>query len=137
MADTVNTMGATMAKGAVPIPNLTDISTSGFSQGVTDTTNLSSTGGVKTSQPSGYVTRGQISIAFNYDPSDAAHVAIVTDIRTSAAATAYTITYANSDTLVADLFPISFEQSNTLDENGKLEATATFEMDGSGITDPS
>ena len=137
MSDAIATMGTTFFQDAAAVINLTNVAFSGFSQGEMETTNLSSAGGIQTYAPSGVVNRGTLSIDFNYDPSAASHVAIVTAIRTAAAAATYIVTYANADTFTGELFPLSFEQTNTLGPDGKLEGSATFRIDGTGITDPS
>ena len=140
MADTIQTMGATIKKGAAAISNITDISRSGTAGGVMDTTNLSSASGFKTYLTSGVYEQGDITIAFNYDPSDTSHKLLVTDWQiggTTGTPDAYTVTFANADAFIADLIPVSFDWTNTQAEDGKLEATVTLKIAGTNITNPS
>ncbi len=136
MADVVKTMGATFSKVSTAVINLTDISRSGTAGGVMETTTLSSTGGKKTFQTSGVFDEGEISISFNWDPSHASHIAIVTDWQAGTSAV-YNLVFGNSDTFQATMFPISMDWTNSLSDDGKLEATATFKLTGAAITDPS
>ena len=143
MADAIKTMGMTMKKGTgagTAVINLTDISRSGTSGGAMDTTNLSSTNGIKTYLTAGVFEQGEISISFNYDPSDTSHKLLVTDWQiggTTNTPDKYTFTFSNADTFVADLIPVSFDWGNALGDDGKLEATVTLKMSGANITDPS
>lgn len=141
MADAIKSMGATIKKTAgSAILNVTDISRSGTSGGVMDTTNLSSASGFKTYLTSGVYEQGEISITFNWDPSTATHIALVTEWQTggdSSTPDGYTITFGNADTYIANLIPTSFDWSNALADDGKLEATVTFKHAGAGITEPS
>ena len=143
MADTLKTMGMTMKKGTgagTLVVNVTDIARSGTSGGVMDTTNLSSANGFKTFLTSGVYEQGEIAITFNYDPSDTSHKLLVTDWQiggTAGVGDKYTFTFANADAFVADLIPTSFDWGNALGDDGKLEATVTLKVDGTGITDPS
>ncbi len=144
MADTLKTMGMTMKKGTAAggtlVVSITDISRSGTAGGVIDSTNLSSSGGKKTFVTSGVFDEGEISITFNYDPSDTSHKLLVTDWQiggTTNTPDKYAFIFANADTFVADLVPISFDWGNALGDDGKLEATVTFKVAGTNIADPS
>ena len=139
MALAVQTMGAVFKKSTgpgVPIVNLTDVSRSGTSGGVMDTTNLSTTNGIKTYLTSGVYEQGDITIAFNYDPSDGSHTALVTDWQAGTLSD-YTMTFGDGvDFFKADMIPVSFDWTNTQAEDGKLEATATLKLSGTTIVDP-
>lgn len=136
MANAIKAMGLTFGvDGGTVIANLTDVSRSGASGGMMDTTNLSSTGGKKTYESSGVFEEGDLSISFNWDPSNTEHKALVTDWQ-AGTSRLYKVLFGDGvDFYKADLVPVSFDWTNALE--GKLEATVAFKHAGTNITDPS
>ena len=134
----VKTMGATFGiTGGTVIPNLTDVSHSGTSGNLMDTTNLGSASGFKTYLTSGVFEPGEMSISFNWDPSDATHALLVTNWQ-AGTLNSYTFTFGDAtDTYIANMIPTSFDWSNSLSDDGKVEATVTFKITGPAVGDPS
>lgn len=135
MADALKTMSTTLKKGITPIINITGIDYSGLQGFLMDTTNLSSPNGVKTQESSGVVASGDLKVSINYDPSDATHKAIITDIK-AGTSDAYTVTFPDASTFIANCIVSAFDWTGQQSDDGKFEATFTLSLAGDGITDP-
>jgi hypothetical protein len=140
MPDALQTLGATVGKGSpspgTPIANVTDIQQPGRVGNVLESTNLSSVDGIKTYITSGVRDHGELQLSINYDPQDATHQELLSDLD-SGASDLYTITYTDALS-IAEFNGIvtAFDISNTLADDGKLEATVTIRRDGTGKVDP-
>lgn len=121
-------IGCTIKKGSTQILNVTSIQFGGRQREMIDSSDLDTD---DLTYVAGQMEPGEISLTINYDPADATHVALFTDLDDKSADT-YTVTYADAaakttsfSARVQSLNPVA-SRGSTLVLNAVLKLTGAI-----------
>lgn len=123
----INAFGTLLKMGATEIAEVTNISAPSVSRDSIEYTSHSSAGGFREFMP-GLKDGGEVSLDINWDPSNATHQSLYTQLNTGTANTAFSIVFPNAWEFNFNGHVTGFDATAPIDD--RLTASVTIKVSG-------